>query len=79
MQETSRDLRDCTSNTLETHQRGQLNFHRARWLSLEKHWNIRGIATTQFASGPRFCWPDSKRCYWSRQSMSYLFTYLLTY
>ena len=45
MQETSRDLRDCTSNTLETQERGQLNTmiaayfsHRARW----RHWKNSG-------------------------------------
>ena len=45
MQETSRDLRDCTSNTLETQERGQLNAmiaayfsHRARW----RHWKNSG-------------------------------------
>ena len=86
MQETSRDLRDCTSNTLETHERKQLNTmiaayfsHRARWRHWKKQWKIRGIATTQFASGPRTCWPDSTSCYWSRQSMRYLFAYLRTY
>ena len=37
MQETSRDLRDCTSNTLETHERGHFS-HRARW----RHWKNSG-------------------------------------
>ena len=58
MQETSRDLRDCTSNTLETQERGHLNtmiaayFSSRALASLEKQWKIRGIATTQFASDP---------------------------
>ena len=80
MQETSRDLRDCTSNTLETQERGQLNTmiaayfsHRARW----RHWKNSGRSEAL----PQFNKLLLEQTIYALLIclLTYLRTYLLTY